>query len=52
MRSINIDEYRHNYKDFFENFINLMSINDRRMKTTKGAHERHMETLSFLLFLS
>ena len=38
MKFMDIDQYRHSYEGFCENFICPMFINRGRMMTTRGAH--------------
>ena len=50
--SMDVGRYTHNYEGFYEKFTYQMSINRRRMTTTKGDHTSLVRIFSFLLFLS
>ena len=52
IRSMDVGEYRYNYKGFYEKTSYQMSINRGRMTTTLGAHASLVRILPFLLFLS
>ena len=52
LRVVDVGGYTPNCWGLCENFIYLIYINKRITMTTKGTHERLVETLSFLLFLS
>ena len=47
---MNVSGYRHNYEDFYENFINQMSINRERTITTKDADVAQKVAQESILF--
>ena len=51
IRSIDICRFRHNYKDFYQNFVYRISINMERATTSQSAHTSLLRILSFIIFL-